>query len=139
MHKIFGFSGGGYDAVRIVQLGDEIEADHAGLSPADIFETSDEWRHKVVDDVVVSPADAAPVLDLWNALAAGDHSRCHIPLHGFELISHGRSVFTVAICFQCNSAHIGGRLATERWRSFNAQNRQAIAFRAALDRFFPKS
>jgi hypothetical protein len=125
-----------FDAVRIVALGPRVERSTSWLgvlfkksstpSPDAFVRTGERSQFPVVARHQCSQEEASLVVALWNQLPDGLQARCHVPGFAIEVLLGAEVVFTAALCWQCNNVTMGGRLAKESWRTFEAESDPAL-------------
>jgi hypothetical protein len=130
------FAGQRFDAVRIVALGRRLEQSTSWLSalfkksstpsPDSLVSTGEHSQFPVVARHQCSQEEASLVIALWNQLPDGLQARCHVPGFAIEVLLGSEVVFTAALCWQCNNVTMGGRLAKESWRTFDAESDPAL-------------
>ena len=131
---MIGFAGERFDAVRIAALGEELGTSwldtlvrkFSKSSRGDLVRVSEDLQFPVVARHQCSREDAALVIALWNQLPDGLQARCHVPGFAIEVLLGSEVVFTAALCWKCNNVTMGGRLAKESWRTFDAESDAAL-------------
>lgn len=136
MIDVAGFVGESFDELRISRL----DASHtpSDIGSASTLSIGQQWRFRIISRVVCAADEAAEVISLWNKIPDGDEARCHDPGFALELLLGGETVFVAALCWRCNNASIGGRLASAEWRRFDASSYEAqrlLKLCKALSRF----
>jgi hypothetical protein len=130
------FAGERFDAVRIAALGPRLERSTSWLgalfkksstpSPDALVSTGEGIQFPVVARHQCSQEEASLVIALWNQLPDGLLARCHVPGFAIEVLLGPEVVFTAALCWECDNVSMGGRLAKESWRTFNAGSDPAL-------------
>ncbi len=130
------FAGERFDAVRIVALGPRLEQSTSWLSalfkkpsapsPDALVSTGGRSRFLVAARHQCSQEEASSVIALWNQLPDGLQARCHVPGFAIEVLLGPEVVFAAALCWECDNVSMGGRLAKESWRTFDAESEPAL-------------
>jgi hypothetical protein len=71
---------------------------------------------------VCSPAQASRVVALLAELREDEQSRCHTPGFRVDMLQGDETVFSAAICWSCSNMSLSGRLAPDKWATFNAES-----------------
>jgi len=123
--RVLGFSGPGFDEVRILEIDPYRGA--AVADSAQVLHVDQTWHFPIVGSGTCNPAQAISAIELWNALPDDDQARCHNPGFAIQLFGAGNPLWTAALCWQCNNISIGGPQASLKWRTFAADSPLAKA------------
>lgn len=121
---MFGFQGHSFDAIRLLELGSYAKPEDA--QSENTIATSGQWCFHIKRTATFTETECVALVSLWDQLPGGETARCHLPGFAFQLMLEEQAVFIAALCWQCNNASIGGSLASESWRTFDASADSAI-------------
>lgn len=119
---MFGLKAKDVEAIRVLELGSYAGEPHVA---GDALATSGPWKFEVLKYGFCSAEQALQLASLWNDLPPGETARCHVPGFAFQAYVGREVVFSAAICWKCNNISIGGPLASENWRVFDAATTEA--------------
>lgn len=95
------------------------------------------FRH-VDRRVLLTGAEAQPIIQRFRDLDPGESARCHMPPWGLALYAGDALLFTVTLCYACDNAYVYTGSGKDL-RAFDTQGQNAVALRRALEQHLPLS
>jgi hypothetical protein len=118
---VFGMHPTPVDMIRVFEI-----APDARFASGGVLSISATWKFGILRQGDCTAEQAGLIQSLWNDLPEGETARCHLPGFAIQAVVKGEPVFSAAICWTCNNVSIGGSMATQTWRTFDAESPEAL-------------